>query len=70
MAQQYYFRNLRYWSVQANRGAAIGKGKYGNVRWSYRLDCSGGGEEMEREQMSEFEQFENMSKDEPGDNRY
>ena len=33
----------------------------------YYSDCSGGDEEMEREQMTEVEPFENMSKDELGD---
>jgi hypothetical protein len=51
-----------------NQGRAIGKGRY--RRWTYRPDSSGGDEEMEREQMTEVDQFENKSKDEPGDHRY
>ena len=47
-----------------NQGAAIGKERYG--RWNYRTECSGGDEEMEREQMTEAEQFEYKSKDESG----
>ena len=35
----------------------------------YSSDCSGGDEEMERE-MTDVEQFENKSKDEPGDHWY
>jgi hypothetical protein len=44
----------------------IGKGRYESRRWVYCSDCSGGDEEMGREQMTEVEQFENKSKDEPG----
>ena len=37
------------------------------MRWTYRIERSGGNEEMEGEQMTEVEQFEDKSKDEPGD---
>jgi hypothetical protein len=45
----------------------MGKKGYGSPRWTYCADRSGDDEEMEREQMTEVEQFENKSKDEPGD---
>jgi hypothetical protein len=50
-----------------NQGPAMGKKGYGSPRWTYCADRSGDDEEMEREQMTEVEQFENKSKDEPGD---
>ena len=67
MVQQKYFRSLQYCRVKANQGGVIGIERYGSRRWMYWLDCSGGDEEMEGEQMTEIEQFEHMSKDEPED---
>ena len=43
----------------------IGEGKYG--KWTFRSDGSEGHEEMGREKKTKDDQFENKSKDEPGD---
>ena len=64
MAQQQYFRSLRYRRVKSNQGAVIEIGRYGILN---SLPVRSGGDEvMERAQMIEVEQFEDMSMDESG----
>ena len=51
--------------MKSNQGVLIEIGRYGIL--NYLSIGSGGDEEMERVQMIEVEQFEDMSKDESGD---